>query len=162
MPLIDLSDRLYADQPKAPATRLDAVSLPPQDQMVANAIVITPVPATEAVQPAPIPADYGNGTRATFLMVDDAQWTWQELRDYVVRQLAERGILYASIPAERLASIFKSFHARWGDKAPSIARFAFEICDGYWNDAPITPTRFAKNSDEYFAARIAQRVIAAA
>jgi hypothetical protein len=154
VPLIDLSARLYADQPTTPTRP----TTPPQ--IAATELAVTPPPRPRP-EPAPIPEAYGNGVRANFLMVEDRDWTWQELRDYVVHQLAERGILYPSIPAERLASIFKGFHSRWGDRAPAIVRYAFDICDGYWYDAPITPTRFAKNSDPYFAERIATRVVAA-
>lgn len=157
--LIDLSEDLYSRTPTPPATVHAVISLPVPAEMITVSVNIQPEP--KAADVAPIPTDYGNGARASYLMVDTADWTWQELRDYVVKQLSDRNIRYAAIPAERLASIFKGFHARWGDQAAAIARYAFEICEGYWKSAPITPVRFSKNSDPYFASLIAPRLLAA-
>lgn len=151
--LIDLSDDLYA--PPKPSTTRQVISLPVPEQMVTAAVTVTP-------EPAPVIAPVPGALRASYLAVEDVEWTWKDLRDYVVSQLAQRRIAYPSIPAERLASIFKGFSKRWGDKAPAIARYAFDICDGYWLNAPITPARFAANSDPYFADTIAPRLVSPA
>ncbi|GAA1978838.1 hypothetical protein [Kitasatospora viridis] len=107
---------------------------------------------------APPIATTASTVRSADLLTADTDWTWQELRDYVLRQLTERRIPYATIPAERIAGIFKGFSTRWGTDAAAIARFAYEHCDGQWRDAPVTPLRFCKNSDPYFAAVIAERL----
>ncbi|WP_428957802.1 hypothetical protein [Streptomyces sp. cg35] len=97
---------------------------------------------------------------STDLLDAPAQWTWQQLRDYVLRSIADRHGPQPPTDPAREASIFKSFHGRWGAQAGPIARFAFEQQDGYWNSAPVTATRFCKASDQYFAAPIAERLTA--
>jgi hypothetical protein len=92
-----------------------------------------------------------------FLLKPDAEWAWQDLRDYVVNEIEQRTGPFPSSP-EKLIGIFKSFFARWGDKAVPIARFIFEVCDGRWAGSPVTVNRFAKNSDPYFAGKIATRL----
>lgn len=88
-------------------------------------------------------------------------WSWQQLRDYVLRSAAER---HGPQPVDdiKVNSIFKSFHTRWGKLAGPIARFTFEQQDGYWRSAPVTPTRFCKASDAYFAHPISERLNSAA
>lgn len=61
---------------------------------------------------------------------------------------------------EKEAGIFKSFATRWGALAPRIARYAFEVLDGTWNNEVITIHRFCKGSDPFFAQVIADRLIA--
>jgi hypothetical protein len=87
----------------------------------------------------------------------DDQWTWSDLRDYVVIQIEKR---YGQFPrrSEQEYGIFRAFLARWGEMAPAIARYSFEVCEGRWHSAPISLGRFAKGSDPYFAAVIAERL----
>jgi hypothetical protein len=84
------------------------------------------------------------------VMIPDAQWSWQELRDYVVGKIVE---IHGVFPrnATKEMGIFKSFTTRWGNLAPVIARYAFEEMGGYWKNAPVSVTRFCKASDPYFA-----------
>ena len=86
-------------------------------------------------------------------------WAWSDLRDYVVSQIETR---FGAFPrdAKKEAGIFKSFLARHGDDAVAIARFAFEVEDGYWAGAPISVNRFCKASDPYFAEKIKPRMVA--
>jgi hypothetical protein len=84
-------------------------------------------------------------------------WEWQQLRDYVVGQIEER---FGQFPrdAKKEYGIFNSFVTRWGGQASDIAKYAFEVCDGFWRDAPIAMTRFCKNCDPYFADVIAGKL----
>lgn len=90
--------------------------------------------------------------------VGKTDWTWSDLRDYVVGQIEER---FGAFPRDsrKESGVFKSFLARWGDQAQPIARHAFEVADGRWGGAPISVNRFCKNSDPYFAAVIAERLV---
>lgn len=85
-------------------------------------------------------------------------WSWDDLRDYVVAQIEDR---FGAFPrdARKESGIFKSFLARWGDKAQPIAQYAFEVTDGRWGGAPISVNRFCKGSDPYFAEKIAARLV---
>jgi hypothetical protein len=96
-------------------------------------------------------------TRATDVGKDPAAWTWEDLRNYVVRQIEA---IHGPFPRDPVkeASIFRSFASRWGAQAGSIAQFALEDCEGRWAGAPISVTRFCKASDQYFAAPIAERL----
>lgn len=91
----------------------------------------------------------------SFIAKDDAQWAWDDLRDYVVHEIET---LFGPFPRDNIkeASIFKSFLGRYGDKAPAIARHAFEVHGGRWGGAPISVNRFCKASDQYFADVIAK------
>jgi len=94
---------------------------------------------------------------ATFLLKADAEWSWEDLRDYVVGQIEQyHGPQVRNALKE--ASVFKSFCARHGDKAPAIARYAFEVQRGMWQRAPIAVNRFCKASDVYFADPIKKRL----
>lgn len=94
---------------------------------------------------------------AAYLMKADSDWTAEDLRDYVMAQVERfHGPQLRNTMKE--ASIFKSFMGRYGDKAVSIARFAFEVQRGMWHRAPITATRFCKASDQYFADVIVERL----
>ncbi|MET7363300.1 hypothetical protein ABZS76_33350 [Streptomyces sp. NPDC005562] len=115
----------------------------------------SPAEPQRAAVPAPATA-----TSATDLLDAPRDWTWQQLRDYVLRAIADRHGPQPPADPAREASVFKSFHTRWGAQAGPIARFAFEQQDGYWNSAPIGVTRFCKASDHYFAQPIAQRLFA--
>jgi hypothetical protein len=94
---------------------------------------------------------------ATYLMKPDAQWTWEDLRDYVTGQIEQyHGPQVRNAMKE--ASVFKSFLARHGEKAVGIARFAFEVQRGMWQRAPISVNRFCKASDPYFSDVIKDRL----
>lgn len=95
--------------------------------------------------------------RTHLVTTDDEVWTWEELRDYVVEGIESR---FGAIPrlGVKESGIFKSFLARWEGQAVAIARYAVEIADCRWRGAPISVTRFCKNSDPTFAAVIAKRL----
>lgn len=94
---------------------------------------------------------------AAYLMKDDALWTWEDLRDYVMGQIvAFHGPQLRNSVKE--AGIFRSFMARYPGQAVGIARFAFEQQRGMWQRAPISVTRFCKGSDPYFADQIVRRL----
>lgn len=118
---------------------------------------------THVPNPAVTPAAMPPAPRraVTDLLDSTENWTWQQLRDYVLRACAER---HGPAPVDdiKTSAIFKAFHARWGTLAGPIARFAYQQQDGYWRSAPVTPTRFCKASDDYFAAPIAERLTSAA
>lgn len=116
----------------------------------AEARVIEPNEVPESVQRAVA------STARTHLIASGA-WGWEEVRDYVVTQVELR---WGAQPRDPLkeAGIFKGFVSRWGGKAESIARAAFEVHGGMWKGAPVQVGRFAKGSDPYFAEIIAQHV----
>jgi hypothetical protein len=88
---------------------------------------------------------------SAYLLKKAADWTWQDLRDYVIMAITEK----FDAPQRDLlkeAAIFKGFISRYGTvDAVLIATCAFEINGGVWRHAPITITRFTKNNDPYFA-----------
>ena len=90
-------------------------------------------------------------------MKSDESWGWQELRDYVIREIERRHGPQVRNPKTE-SSIFKSFITRWPDQAVAIAKTAFEVHNGMWRNAPISVNRFCKASDEYFAAVIAKNL----
>lgn len=89
----------------------------------------------------------------------DAEWQWDDLRDYVIYELEKRFGCFARRPATQEFGIFDSFRRRWGNKAPAIARHAFEVCGGMWHNRQVTVESFCKGSDPYFAQPIADRLI---
>ncbi len=94
---------------------------------------------------------------ATYLMKPDAQWTWEDLRDYVTGQIEQfHGPQVRNALKE--ASVFKAFLGRHGEKSVGIARFAFEVQRGMWQRAPISVNRFCKASDPYFSDVIKDRL----
>jgi hypothetical protein len=95
---------------------------------------------------------------ATDLLDAPEDWSWEQLRDYVMRVVAERHGPQPRREQAQINSVFKSFAVRWGRQAGPIARFAFEQQDGYWRDAPVTITRFTKGNDDYFAGPISERL----
>lgn len=95
--------------------------------------------------------------RTTDAGKDAATWTWEDLRSYVVREIEQRFGAFPRDPLKEKA-IFSGFVKRHGDKAGPIAKFAFELCDGVWRNAPVAVQRFCKNSDPYFADIIANQV----
>ena len=55
--------------------------------------------------------------------------------------------------------IFAGFIRRFGQRdATRIARAAIEVHRGMWMGAPITPRRFARSNDEFFARRVLARL----
>lgn len=121
---------------------------------------VAPAPMLTYTAPAPEPVPMPTHTATTDLLDHSADWSWEQLRDYVLRAVTERHGPQPQADPAKQAAIFKGFHARWGTKAGAIARFAFEQQDGYWRSAPITPTRFCRGSDPYFAQPIAERLTA--
>ncbi len=94
---------------------------------------------------------------AAYLMKPDAEWSWEDLRDYAMGQI----VLFHGPQvrnAVKEAATFRGFMARYGDKAVGIARFAFEQQRGMWQRAPISVSRFCRGSDPYFADVIAKRL----
>jgi len=119
-----------------------------------TASVVTEAPVVTATATArPLPS----ATGTTDLAVDEGAWGWEQLRDYVVRKIEDA---HGPFPRDfkKEHAIFKSFAARWGEKAASIAKYAFEVNGGYWRNAPIGVNRFTKGCDPYFAQIIAERL----
>jgi hypothetical protein len=104
--------------------------------------------------PAPVVSTVtaSKSTAATaFLLKKAKDWTWQDLRDYVVAEITERfGTPQRDALKESI--IFKAFIERHGIvNAVLIATAAYRIHRGMWRNAPISVTRFTKNNDPYFA-----------
>lgn len=110
----------------------------------------TPPRVVERVTATPIPS-------SRHLLQDEAQWTWQELRDYVITQIEHRHGPQVRNAAKEKA-IFSSFLSRWGTNAVPIAKAAFTIYDGMWANAPISVFRFCKASDPFFGKVILDRL----
>lgn len=122
----------------------------------------TPVrnPRAVIVQEAPVVEEVVTAKpsqAAGYVMRSEDMWGWQDLRDYVIREIESRHGPQVRNPKTE-ASIFKSFISRWPDQAVSIAKAAFEVHDGMWRNAPISVNRFCKASDEYFASVIAKNL----
>jgi hypothetical protein len=113
--------------------------------------VVETVPVvTEKVHVTPV-------SGASYLLKEDSQWTWEDLRDYVMGQIEQyHGPQLRNAMKE--ASVFKGFMNRHGSQAVAIARFAFEVQRGMWQRAPISVNRFCKGSDPYFADPIKERL----
>lgn len=94
---------------------------------------------------------------AGFVMKPETSWGWQDLRDYVIREIEARHGATVRNPKTE-ASIFKSFLSRWPDQAVSIAKVAFEVHEGMWRNAPISVNRFCKASDPFFSEVIAKNL----
>lgn len=92
------------------------------------------------------------------LLADTGDWTWAELRDYVVAQITER---FGPFPRDsrKEYGIFNRFLNEYGTDAIAVAKFAFgPTCDGWWGRAPISVNRFCKGSDPYFVKPILERL----
>jgi hypothetical protein len=125
----------------------------------AKAATTTTVIVTEA----PVVVETVTVTRtpdrsAGYLTKSDAEWGWEDLRDFVIHEIeARHGVQVRDFRKE--SGIFKSFLSRYGSNAVPIARLAFsKVFDGMWSSAPITVTRFCKASDPYFADILAKRL----
>lgn len=118
----------------------------------------TPTRTHEVVQQVQAPSQVVEHTAAkTHLIHADVDWGWEDLRNYVVTQIEEH---FGAFPRDSVkeAAIFKRFTSTFGTDAPRVARYAFEVCEGYWAGAPISVNRFCKASDEYFAEPILRRL----
>lgn len=116
---------------------------------VATAVTVTDEVTYTPLRPQPFKSDA--------VAKADAGWQWDDLRDYVVAKIEEH---HGPFPrdSKKESGIFKSFLSRYGEMAPVIARYAFEVCNGRWREAPISVTRFCKASDPYFADIIVARL----
>lgn len=93
----------------------------------------------------------------TDLLVEAEEWTWTELRDYVVSQIEARFGVFPR-DAKKEFGIFSRFIKEHGTNGVLVAKAAFEIYDGWWKGAPIQITRFTKGNDPYFVAPILSRL----
>jgi hypothetical protein len=109
---------------------------------------VSPVRQTVEVTPVPTRSD---------LLTTQAEWSWQEFRDYVVSQIES---LHGPFPRDsrKEYGIFNRFLTAYGQEGIAVARYAFEVCGGWWNSAPISINRFAKGSDPYFVLPILERL----
>lgn len=107
----------------------------------------------------PEPVVAARETRTTDIGKDPRDWSADDLRNYVVRQIET---FFGDFPKEpqKIAGIFRSFHSRYGEWAGPIAVAAFDLYAGRWRGAPISVTRFCKGSDPYFSDPIKQRLTA--
>ena len=80
-----------------------------------------------------------------------------EMLAYVV---GEGGRLTGTqLPVPGAEEIFGGFIRRFGQRdATRIARAAIEVHRGMWMGAPITPRRFTRSNDEFFARRVLARL----
>lgn len=120
------------------------------DRQGVTRMVTSNVVIEESVRVIPRPSE----SRA---YLGKSDWEWDDLRDYVVAQIEQRFGVFPR-DSRKEASIFKSFLGRWGQQAQQIARFAFEVEDGYWKGSPVSVNRFCKASDPYFSEVIARRL----
>jgi hypothetical protein len=123
------------------------------DSAVEAAAPTRPAQLVERVTVTTRPSEIEQAYRAR----EDEQWSWSDLRDYVVTQIEA---VHGPQPRDHYKEmgIFKAFASRWQEAAPAIARHAFEVERGMWRSAPISVSRFAKGSDPYFAVPIAERL----
>lgn len=94
-----------------------------------------------------------------YMLKDDTEWEWGDLRDYVITQIEER---FGPQPRDfkKEYGIFSRFLKTYQEFAPVIARYAFDIENGWWMSAPIRVTRFTRGCDPYFAEVILSRLSA--
>lgn len=142
---------MYALPPAAPVSRQPAVCQPASS--TASSTTSTQVLAPTIVQTVtvtPIPS-------RTDLLTEESAWTWEELRDYVCGQIIDK---FGPFPRDsrKEYGIFSRFLKEFGPDAIPIAKFAFEVQEGWWANAPISVTRFCRASDSYFAEPIRARL----
>ena len=123
-------------------TRTATVKVVDQAPQVESVVTVTPVRQQSA---------------ASHLISTGEQWSWQQLRDYVVTQIQHFHGPQPSNPVKE-KSIFTGFLSRWGSDAVIVAKAAFEVHEGMWHSAPISVNRFCRASDAYFAAPILDRI----
>lgn len=126
------------------------VPIDPQPQTIKQQ---APVEITQTVTTAQL-----GSAEATYLLKPSEQWSWGDLRDYVITEAEKRsGAQIRNVAKE--AGIFKGFISRYGIiDAVMVAMAAFEIYEGVWYSAPIGVSRFTKGNDPYFADVILQRM----
>lgn len=138
---------MIAMPPAMPASRQTAPAAAPAPSVAVEAPAIV-----QTVTVAPVAA-------RSDLLVGTENWTWVELRDYVVAQIVDR---FGPFPRDsrKEHAIFNRFISTFGaEAAAAIAQYAFgPSCDGWWGSAPIQIQRFCKGSDPYFANVILQRL----
>lgn len=117
--------------------------------------------ATQVVSAASTAAVQAPSTARGYALREEQDWDWEDLRDYVVAQIESRIGMFPR-DAVKEAATFKAFANRHGKMSSQIARYAFEVCDGWWHNAPIRVERFCKGSDPYFASKIAERIASTA
>lgn len=93
----------------------------------------------------------------TDLTLDEQQWGWSELRDYVVAQIIAH---HGPFPrdSKKEYGIFNRYFKEHGQAGIQVAKAAFEVYNGYWRGAPISINRFSKGSDPYFVEPILARL----
>jgi hypothetical protein len=102
----------------------------------------------------------GPSTSRGYLMKPDSAWTWSDLRDYVVAEI-ERCSGTFPRNQRKEQGIFSRFIAEFGPTdSAAIARHAFEVCNGWWGNAPISVNRFCRASDDFFSRPILARISA--
>lgn len=139
-----------SDLDEARANGLKTVQVQQTIPAVRETLTVTrPEPVAAPVQ--------SREARTTDVGKDPHAWSWEDLRNYVVREIETR---FGEFPKDpiRLRAIFYSFHQRHGELAGPIAKAAFELHGGRWKGAPVSVTRFCKGSDQYFAIPIKERL----
>lgn len=97
-------------------------------------------------------------TDRSYMLKDESTWTWSDLRDYIIAKSTELFGTQLRDPMKE-SVILRAFIGRHGiEKAVLVAMAAYEVYGGIWMGAPVTVTRFTKNSDPYFADVILARV----
>lgn len=93
----------------------------------------------------------------TDLLADVGEWGWSELRDYVAAEIITR---FGPFPrdARKEYGIFSRYFGAYGQSGIEVAKYAFEICDGWWANAPVSVNRFCKASDPFFTEPIIARL----
>jgi hypothetical protein len=97
-------------------------------------------------------------TRTTDVGTRPGDWSWEELRDYVVRWIETHHGEFPKDPV-RIASTFKAFKRRHGEMAGPIAVTAMELHHGMWMGSPISVNRFCEKSDKIFAHPIKESLL---
>lgn len=122
-----------------------------REEIVTTVVFAAPVAATEMSETPVAPST------KTHLTAGDGDWTWQQLRDYVVSAIADR---FGNFPRNPIIekAIFSGFINRWGSQAKDIAKCAVEVHGCWWRNAPISIQRFCQGSDPYFAQVIARQL----
>lgn len=139
-------------------TDLDEARAQGQRTVRASTTVPTVRETVTITRTEPVAAPAAREARTSHVGKDPADWTWENLRDYVVRQIESFHGPFPKEPA-KIAGIFRSFHSRYGRDAGPIAVAAFELYRGRWKGSPISVTRFCRGSDQYFADPIRERLI---
>lgn len=127
-------------------TNYSARSLSPKRQDAQPAVSTTVPQVVEEVRVVRRPSE---APRSDLLVPTD-DWGWEELRDYVVARIEE---IHGAFPRDfrKETGIFKRFMSTYGQAAPLIAQYVFEVKDGRWKGAPVSVNRFCKASDPFFA-----------